>query len=479
MIIGALSCGVAVAPRAQTPRDTVTLAPHDPAPQRKRYVMPALQVGGFLALLNGVDRVLFPNEEVDGVKVFSSTPATTWKHLREQRWEIDKDAFDVNQFGHPYQGATMYGLVRSNGYGFWTSLVGSNLGSFAWEMAGETSQPSLNDLFTTGQAGSLLGEVLYRMADLVIRDDDESIPARRKEYSAALIFPPLGFNRRFFSDRFRARLPETWPANTWQLRFGASVGALKKTFDSPANTLRRDATADFSMSYGLPGQPGYKWEKPLDYFDVQFGLLANNTNPIEHVLLRGLLVGKEIAEGEKVRGIWGLYGSYDYIAPYQFRISNTALSIGTTRQRNYTENLALQSSVLAGVGWGAAGSPGGLPPAKVDDPHTRDYHAGPTPHALLAMRLIAGNRASVDFEGRQYYVIGGGSDEAPGSELVFRGSLGFTMRVVGGHAIGARLVAFKRSAEYGSQPDFTRSEGTISLTYSITGSGGVSAVKWQ
>jgi hypothetical protein len=441
--------------------------------------MPALQVGGFLALLNGVDRILFANEEVDGVKVFASTPATTWKHLREQRWEIDKDAFEINQFGHPYQGATMYGLVRANGYGFWTSLVGSNIGSFVWEMAGETSAPSLNDLFTTGQAGSLLGEVLYRMADLVIRDDDEAIPARQKEYSAALIFPPLGFNRRFFSDRFRARLPETWPANSWQLRFGASVGALKRNLTSPTGLLRRDATADFAMSYGLPGQPGYTWKKPLDYFDFQLGLLANNTVPIEHVLLRGMLVGRETAASEKSRGIWGLYGSYDFISPYQFRISSTALSVGTTRQRWLLPDLALQSSVLAGVGWGAAGSPAGLPPAKVDDPHTRDYHAGPTPQALVAMRLISGNRASVDFEGRQYYVIGGGSDQEPGSELVFRGSVGLTMRVMGGHAIGARLVGFKRSVDYGSLSDFTRSEGTISLTYSILSGSGLSAVKWQ
>jgi hypothetical protein len=34
-------------------------------------------------------------------------------------------------------------------------------------MAGETDPPSINDMITTGQAGSLLGEALYRMADLV------------------------------------------------------------------------------------------------------------------------------------------------------------------------------------------------------------------------------------------------------------------------------------------------------------------------
>ena len=31
-------------------------------------------------------------------------------------------------------------------------------------------------------------------------------------------------------------------------------------------------------------------------------------------------------QGKDYRGIWGLYGSYDYISPQTFRISSTALS---------------------------------------------------------------------------------------------------------------------------------------------------------
>src|SRR6185436_5850743 len=107
-----------------------------------------------------------------------------------------------------YQGATMYGLARSSGHGFWTSLVHSNVGSLVWKMAGETDPPSINDMITTGQAGSLLGEALYRMADLVLKDGVRARPNQLHELAAALISPPGGMNRRVFGERFKAMLPD-------------------------------------------------------------------------------------------------------------------------------------------------------------------------------------------------------------------------------------------------------------------------------
>src|SRR5438132_327893 len=128
----------------------------DASAQTQNYWIPALEIPAFLALLNGAARIVYPNETQDGKKVYFSTWQTTWDHLRNENWVHDKDPFNVNQFSHPYLGATMYGLPRSTGLGFWPSLVYSNAGSFMWEMAGETSPPSINDIITTSQAGSLL-----------------------------------------------------------------------------------------------------------------------------------------------------------------------------------------------------------------------------------------------------------------------------------------------------------------------------------
>jgi hypothetical protein len=103
----------------------------------KSHLIPALEVPAFLVLLNIYDRITYPNKMQDGKKVYSSTLSSTWEHLRRQKWILDKDSFSINQFAHPYQGATMYGLARSSGLGFWESFTYSNVGSLLWKIAGE------------------------------------------------------------------------------------------------------------------------------------------------------------------------------------------------------------------------------------------------------------------------------------------------------------------------------------------------------
>lgn len=440
------------------------------------HLIPALELPVFLAGVNGYDRIAYARQTENGKKVFASTFTTTWDHLREQRWVHDQDPFNVNQFGHPYQGAAMYTWPRSSGLGFWTSLAYSDVGSFAWEMAGETTPPSINDLITTGQAGSLLGEALYRMSDLVLKDNGSAFARRFHEYLAFVIAPPRGVNRRTFGDRFRAGLPDSAPATTWQVGLGATVDAHANAQLSTA-VLRRNASVEFSMAYGLPGTPGYDYSRPLDYFDFQFSGLSSAANPIENVMLRGLLIGSKTRDHGSSRGIWGLYGSYDYISPFLFRVSTTALSLGTTQQYWIAPALALQGSLLGGVGYGAAGTTAGIPSTSTSEA-IRDYHFGVTPQSLVALRLIAGDRAMFDMTTRGYYVSGVGSDDTHGSETVFRGNIGLSVRLVGGHTLGARYVESIRQAQYGKASDFRLSEGTITVSYSFLGDKHFSAVKW-
>ena len=69
-------------------------------------------------------------------------------------WVVDDDPFQINQFGHPYQGAMYHGIARSNGLGYWSSVGYTFAGSALWEIAGETTPPSVNDQIASGIAGS-------------------------------------------------------------------------------------------------------------------------------------------------------------------------------------------------------------------------------------------------------------------------------------------------------------------------------------
>lgn len=428
----------------------------------KSYLIPALEVPGFLGLLNLYDRVAYGDQTQDGKKVYSSTFASTWDHLRRQDWVFDKDPFNINQFSHPYQGATMYGLARSSGLGFWESLAYSNVGSFIWKMAGETDPPSINDQITTGNAGSLLGEALFRMSQLVLRNQDGEQPDTWHELGAAIISPSTAFNRLAFGDRFKPIFPSYDPATFWRFRLGANMNS----------ALQQYATLDFGMSYGLPGKPGYSYTRPLDYFDFQITGLASADNPVESVLLRGLLYGKSYHAGTDYRGIWGLYGSYDYMSPTLFRVSTTALSLGTTGQYWVAPGVALQGSLLGGVGFGAAG----VTPSASGE---RDYHFGVTPQTLLALRLLFGDRAEVEVAGRGYYVSGTGSDNSEGSERIVRASCNLNLRVYGRHGVGIQYVQSIRDAQYGTAPGRHQSDGTASLVYTFLGNSHFGAVEWR
>src|SRR5262249_49051056 len=197
------------------------------------------------------------------------------------------------------------------------------------------------------------------------------------------------------------------------------------------------AVGDFTFTYGLPGKPGYSYTRPFDYFD--FHVTAVTANTLESLNARGLLLGRDYESGEATRGIWGLYGSYDYISPQVCRVSSTALSLGTTWQSWLSPMVALQGTALGGAGYGAAG--------RIQRTEERDYHYGLTPQGLLAFRLIFGDRVMIDFTGREYYVSTLLSSE-PGSENILRGDGSLTFRLFEQHGVALRFLVSHRDAQY-------------------------------
>jgi hypothetical protein len=223
------------------------------------------------------------------------------------------------------------------------------------------------------------------------------------------------------------------------------------------------------MAYGLPGKPGYAYTHPFDYFHFQF--TAATANTFENIMSRGLLIGTDYGRGDTYRGIWGLYGSYDYIAPQIFRVSTAALSLGTTGQWWLSQAVALQGSVLGGVGYGAAGT--------IRGSGERDYHYGVTPQGLLALRLMFGDVANFDLTGRQYYVSSIGSTEDQGAESIVRGDAAFTVRIYHQHAVAIKYVASYRDAYYPGMVDRHQTVGTVSLAYTFLSDTKFGAVEWR
>ncbi|MBA3028622.1 MAG: DUF3943 domain-containing protein [Desulfobacteraceae bacterium] len=435
----------------------------------KSYLIPAMEIPTFLLLLNGYNRLAYSNLEENGEKVYDSSWSTFRSHLFHGPWGIDTDAFNINQFAHPYQGSMYQGFARSAGLNYWESLLYTNVGSLLWETAGETTDPSVNDQFASGIGGSFFGEVLFRMASLVLEGDGGK-PGFWREMGAAIISPPTGINRLAFDNRFKPIFPSHNPATFSRLQLGVSLKSDLNDRSAASSTIDTEATVDFTMAYGLPGKPGYSYKRPLDYFHFEFISLANPDNPFDSIMIRGLLLGKDYDAGDSYRGIWGLYGGYDYISPHIFRVSSTSLSLGTTYQWWLTRAVALQGSVLGGVGYAAAGN--------VKQEGERDYHYGVAPQGLVGLRLILGERTMFDLTGRSYYLTGMGGDDPGGREAIGRLNMGVTVRVYERHALGLIYIVSVRDAQYPDRADSHQSTGTISLVYTLLGKNRFGAVAW-
>lgn len=439
----------------------VTKQSENPSPsgsQRpKDYALPAKEIIGFDVLLNVFNR------QYSGSKDYDSDLSSTRSNLKGS-WDVDKDPYKINQIGHPYQGSMYHGFARSAGLSYWQAAAYTFAGSAMWEVAGERTRPSLNDQVASGIAGSFFGEALFRMASLVLEQGGGMSPFWR-EWTATAISPSLGFNRRVMG--YDAIFSSRGAPYYSRLALGVS-GQTQSNLGAATKVRPAEALFDFSLDYGMPGKPGYEYTRPFDYFTFQG--TASSANTFENVMTRGLLAGKTYQVGNNYRGVMGVYGSYDYISPQTYRVSSTALSVGTTGQAWLSKNIALQGTALVGAGYAAVGT--------LRSSAENDYHYGVAPQVLVALRLIFGDKASIDLTGREYFVSSAGGTTAEKDNIV-RTDLAITWRIQRQHGISIRYLANRRDASYATLGDRSQSRATLGIYYTLLGSDRFGAVDWR
>jgi hypothetical protein len=446
-----LACGLtaACAARAATPGLTSDGGGH------RSYVLPAIEVVAMDALVNLAGR------QLQDPAAYDVTPHSIRRNLRGP-WVVDDDPFEINQFGHPYQGAMYHGIARSNGLGYWTSVAYTFAGSALWEIAGETTPPSRNDQIASGIAGSFLGEPLFRISRLLLERADNG-PGVWRTLASVLASPPAGINQLLVGDPSGSYRPDAVAFSDIRVQFGTTAVTDDASHPESSLTLNRPHLR-LSMDYGYPGNAAYRHDHPFDYFRVEGSVSAEG---LEQLSTRGLVAGADYGAGS-VGGIWGLYGTYDYFAPDDFRFSSTAFSFGTTLQAALSESLVLQSSGLLGGGYVAAQAP---------EQRDSENHYGVAPQALANVRLIAGRRAALDLTAREYFVSAIGGFGTGQRDLIFIGDASLAIRVYQKHALGLTFQRASRRADILEGPDQTLARSRVGVFYTFLGSGGFGAVR--
>lgn len=276
----------------------------------------------------------------------------------------DTDFLSTNFIGHPYQGGLNFTAARANGYSFYESIPFTFINSLVWEFALENEPPSRNDITSTPIGGAAIGEVTFRLSDLILDNRATGSDRFMREFFAAIIAPT-----RFINRWITGEINQHGPRKGNYLPEFPFLGKVSVSGRSAIDNDKRqrygiNATAE--IFYGEPF--GYEAEKPFEWFDLksQLGVIASNFSLTEVSILAPLRTF-ELYEKNNWQIYGGLFQHFKYFNPkvtisendefLPFYISEPAAAGFGLLVRKETRNFDLQARLFAnGILLGASKS---------------------------------------------------------------------------------------------------------------------------
>ena len=225
----------------------------------------------------------------------------------------DNDQFSTNLFFHPYHGGLYLNTARSNGLNFWQSTPYAVGGSLMWEFLMENEPPAINDFLATSIGGVCLGEVTFRLSDLLIDDRATGWNRFGREFLTTVVSPMRGLNRIMSGDAWKTRRIKGRSVKSIPARFYVVSGHRVLAEDSEImRELDNGMYVDLKLAYGNPFSE--ENEKPYDSFSLRTSLNFFSGQPlIGNVSAIGQLWGKTIPLKNKKSNLSiGVFQHFDY-----------------------------------------------------------------------------------------------------------------------------------------------------------------------
>jgi len=280
----------------------------------------------------------------------------SWSYVKENlkmNLEWDHDFFATNMAAHPYHGSIYYNCGRSLGLSPAMSSVEVALGSWLWEIYGETDRPSTSDLFTTAFGGIIIGEMTHRISDCILDERAHGWERVWREVLAAAVNPMRGLNR-VLSGRAWKRPVGGGRSDFYghEREYSAAVSAGWLQGDYASVYVR------LGFDYGNPFDEGNR-----GFFDHFHGeataTLLSRASVIHDMRLYGQIANLWQRDGAKWRRSFGLYQHFvfydsdsplseDFSGPY--RIAEAASGgVGFSCERPLSGDGRLTQHLFANV----------------------------------------------------------------------------------------------------------------------------------
>lgn len=409
-------------PDSIDPDEVVTRWSDNATPMRRSYSLPFAEVLGWeLALNASAQAIGMPWADISGATI---------RHNLTSMWEFDEDAFTINQFGHPYIGAVPFMMARSTGHGFWVSTAYAAGGSLIWETLMENTGPSFNDQLTTTIAGAFLGESLHRVSR-ALRHRKSTL----RQIAATALDPVSTVNREAWGQAWSDKLPPSYYAH-----LGVGWEQLSRTL-SGARTEndQHQFHAELVLQHGMPADQDFHPRVPLDHFDLRASIDISSDHVVGGLDIRGLIYGSWLARGP-LRGVYGLYGMYDYMNPDRVRVSAIGIGPGIATETALGDHSFVRATGVVGlVPWGAAGGSN-------EEEITRDYQRGPGAAEILELELGRRGWGELRATSRAWQIDG--TQTGDGREFVTTHTLGARLAISDHQALGAEGTFSLRDSKF-------------------------------
>lgn len=313
-----------------------------------------------------------------------------WQNISEG-FTYDTDNFLTNHFSHPYHGNLYFNAARTNGYGFWESVPFPFLGSAVWEYFAETFRPSINDWVNTSVSGVNLGEMTYRISNMITDNEARGINRVWTEILGGIINPVRGINRLLTGEASRVfRNPPLKTPDYFS--FSINVGA-RRIVTEGSNLAKgvQQGIFGFDVNYGDQFHSDLKI--PFSTFFVSASL-SNTHSRVTDLRSYGILTGWKLREDEKTKHSLSLLLSYDFTSNPAYEFGGPSLSANLGSRYEISEKF----NIITNVNFGSL-LMGGAPDDFFNDEEGRDYNFGT---GLIARAYVSFNGVNWQYGSLSY-----------------------------------------------------------------------------
>ncbi len=362
------------------------------------------------------------------------------KNNFEKGFTWDGDSFVMNQFLHPFHGSIYFNTARTNGLSFWESAPCVLGGSLMWEYAMEIERPSYNDLINTTLSGIMLGEITYRVSDIIIDESTVGFERVIRELTASIINPAKGFNRLIQGKLWRHGKKIKNHKFTLQLSLGLNSLFIKNSISK--NYLYSLTT--FDIDYGNKFKLS-QHKKPFDYIRIHGEMSFTNGDNIFGISASGVLWDKKFPIFNAKNNIIAFYKEFDYLENYIYKFSATSATSEITNISVLGNNTLLQSSF--GFSTVFVGGSNSIYSSEVG----KNYNLGPGLGMRVILNLKLTEKIAVNFKYRQFWfhILNGLS----GDEFIGFHKLGINYMLSKNNSIGTDIIFYERHGSYADYPN--------------------------